>query len=227
MPAPPAARVLPRRFYARGAELVARDLLGKVLQREVDGTVRRARIVEAEAYVGPHDLAAHSSKGRTARNEAMWGPPGHAYVYFVYGMHWMMNVVCAGEGDPQAVLLRAAEPLDSWQARLSGPALLADAFGVTRADDGADLVRGDLRILDGPAPRDIHVDRRVGVDYAGPWAEAQLRFWDANSSHVSRPAQATRTGTSAKSPLPGARGPRSGRASGRPGPKEPQRPRRS
>lgn len=190
---PPPRRRLPRGlpplFYAREAAVVARDLLGKVLVHEVHGTLRRARIVEAEAYVGPHDLAAHSAKGRTARNAAMWGPPGRAYVYFVYGMHWMLNVVTgprtvAKRG--QAVLLRAAEPLDGWNADLSGPARLAKAFGITRAHDHGDLCRGPLRIVDGPAPAAIVADRRIGVDYAGDWAHAELRFLDAESLHVSR-----------------------------------------
>jgi len=183
---------LPPRFYARGAEAVARDLLGKVLVRSLDGTVRRARLVETEAYVGPHDLAAHSSKGRTARNEAMWGPAGRAYVYFVYGMHWMLNVVTGAapkQGGGEAVLLRAAEPRDGWRADLSGPARLARAFGVTRSDDHADLVKGPLRILDGPAPGEVRVDRRIGVGYAGDWARAELRFLDAASPHVSKPAR--------------------------------------
>jgi len=183
------ARPLPRRFYARGAEVVARDLLGAILEREVGGHLRRARIVETEAYVGLHDLAAHSSKGRTLRNEAMWGQPGHAYVYFIYGLFWMLNVVTAAKGDPQAVLLRAAEPLDGWLARLNGPALLAKAFHVQRADNQADLVAPSLdglRIVAGTPCRNIAVDRRIGVDYAGDWAHAQLRFLDADSPHVSR-----------------------------------------
>lgn len=197
------AHLLPRAFYARDATDVARDLLGKVLVREVDGSQRCARIVETEAYLGEHDLAAHSSKGRTARNEAMWGPPGHAYVYFVYGMHWMLNVVCSRHGDPQAVLLRAAQPLLGWQARLHGPALLAKAFRVTRADNQADLciqrdppagplatgslAPGPLRIVDGPPPAKVLVDRRIGVDYAGEWAHAPLRYLEAGSPHVSKP----------------------------------------
>jgi DNA-3-methyladenine glycosylase len=190
---PPPRRRLPRglppSFYARDAATVARDLVGKVLVREVDGTLRRARIVETEAYLGPHDLAAHSSRGRTARNAAMWGPPGRAYVYFVYGMHWMANVVTGARRKAdrgQAVLLRAAEPLDGWAADLSGPARLAKAFGVTRADDHGDLARGPLRIVDGPAPPAIATDRRIGVDYAGDWAHAELRFLDPESPHVSR-----------------------------------------
>jgi DNA-3-methyladenine glycosylase len=179
---------LPRPFYARGAEAVARDLLGCVLARRLsDGGVHRARIVETEAYVGPHDLASHSSKGRTARNASMWGPGGRAYVYLVYGMHHCLNVVTGPEGHGEAVLLRAAEPLDGWEARLSGPGLLAKAFGVSRADDGADLVSGPLTLHAGAPPGRIASDRRIGVDYAGDWAHAPLRFLDVASAHVSRP----------------------------------------
>lgn len=170
--------VLPRRFHARDAAAVARDLLGKVLERDVDGVRRRARITETEAYLGPHDLAAHSRHGPTKRNASMFGPPGHAYVYFVYGMHHCLNVV-AGDHDGQAVLLRAAEPLDGWDVRMAGPGLLARAFSVTRVDDGADLVRaapGQLRLLNGPAPHRIVLSKRIGVDYAGAWARRRLRF---------------------------------------------------
>src|SRR5687768_4623629 len=154
--------VLPRAFYARGAETVARDLLGKVLVRRVDEdawdeerTVRRARITETEAYVGEHDPASHSSKGRTARNEAMLGPPGRAYDCLIYGRHPCLNVVTGKADEGQAVLLRAAEPLDGWDTDLRGPGRLARAFGLTRQHDKADLVRGPVRMHDGPAPAHI------------------------------------------------------------------------
>jgi DNA-3-methyladenine glycosylase len=180
--------VLPRSFYARDAETVGRALLGCVLARTVDGVRRRARITETEAYVGPHDLASHSSKGRTRRNAAMWGPPGRAYVYLVYGMHHCLNVVTGtGEDDRgQAVLLRAAEPLGGWDADLRGPGRLARAFGVTRADDGSDLVRGPLRLHGGDGPVSVEATARIGVDYAGEWVGRPLRFTDAGSPHVSR-----------------------------------------
>lgn len=138
--------------------------------------------------MGEHDLASHARAGRTARNASMYGPPGRAYVYFVYGVHHMLNVVCAEHGDPQAVLLRAAEPLDGWEARLSGPGLLAAALRLDRSHDGGDLAQGPLTLEKGPPPRRIGAGPRVGVAYAGPWAHRRLRFADRDSPHVSRPA---------------------------------------
>src|SRR5688572_29107402 len=132
-------RKLRRPFYDRPAIDVAHDLIGKILVHRLpcdddEGVVARCRIVETEAYVGPHDLACHASKGRTGRTEVMFGPPGHAYVYLIYGMYRMLNVVTSGVGDAQAVLIRAAEPLRGWDADLSGPGRLARALKLTGAD---------------------------------------------------------------------------------------------
>jgi DNA-3-methyladenine glycosylase len=178
--------VLPRSFYARDAETVGRALLGCILARRVEGVLRRARLTETEAYVGAHDLASHSSKGRTRRNDAMFGPPGRAYVYLIYGMHHCLNVVTGEDGDGQAVLLRGAEPLDGWEVDLRGPGRLARAFGVTRSDDRLDLVRGPLRLHAAPGPVSVDATARIGVDYAGEWTHAPLRFTDGGSVHVSR-----------------------------------------
>ena len=182
-------RKLGRSFYDRPAVEVAHDLIGAVIVHHVSGgQTLRARIVETEAYVGPNDLASHSSRGRTKRTEVMFGPPGRAYVYFIYGMYEMFNIVVAAEGDAQAVLVRAAEPLDGWDADLSGPGRFARAMRITRADNGRDLTGDELYLLGG-ATRAEKIVRspRVGVDYAGDWRDAPLRFSDADSQAVSRP----------------------------------------
>src|SRR5437016_8709313 len=132
-------RKLPRNFYNRDTILVARELLGKYL---VHGK-RVGRIVETEAYLGSHDLAAHSSKGRTQRNEVMFGPPGHAYVYMIYGMHFCMNVVTK---HAAAVLLRALEPVRNLTGKTSGPGLLCNAMGIDRRLNGRDLLSDDFYI---------------------------------------------------------------------------------
>lgn len=175
-------------FYSRPAIEVARDLVGAILVRPFRGRAYRARIVETEAYVGAHDLASHASKGRTARTDVMFGPPGRAYVYLIYGMHEMLNVVTSAEGDPQAVLIRAGEALDSWEADLSGPGKLARAMKITRALNGADLT-GDALFFtpdSGARPR-LVAGKRVGIDYAGDWKHELLRFMDADSRAVSKP----------------------------------------
>jgi DNA-3-methyladenine glycosylase len=150
--------------------------------RRVDGALRRARIVETEAYLGPKDLASHSSKGRTKRTEVMFGPAGRAYVFFIYGMYTMFNVVTGKTGDAHAVLLRGAEPLDGWEADLTGPGKLARAFGVVRADNGLDLVGDEIYFVADPdyKPR-IVKSKRVGIDYARHWAARLLRFIDASN----------------------------------------------
>jgi DNA-3-methyladenine glycosylase len=173
---------LGREFYELSAIDLARSLLGCIFVRRVSGVVRRARIVEAEAYLGPKDLASHSSKGRTGRTEVMFGPPGHAYVYFIYGMHFMFNVVSGVEGEAHAVLIRAAEPLDGWDAVLTGPGLFARAFEIARPDNGIDLTRGDtFFVADDGYVRRIVKSKRVGVDYAGRWKDRLLRFVDAKN----------------------------------------------
>ena len=185
---------LPEAFYARPARVVARALLGKVL---VHGR-RSGRIVETEAYVGPHDLACHAARGRTPRTELLWGPPGRAYVYFVYGMHWCFNAVTGREGLASAVLVRGLEPGGGLPPgiRLDGPARLCRALGIDGAENGADLVHSSLRILDAPAvpARSVARGPRIGVDYAGTWAARPLRFWVVGSPGVSRgPARQPRS----------------------------------
>jgi DNA-3-methyladenine glycosylase len=181
-------------FYERDAAHVAPDLLGKILVHRTRGKELRARIVETEAYIGEHDLACHASKGRTKRTEVMFGRAGHAYVYFIYGMYDMLNIVCAEEGNAQAVLIRAAEPLDGWDADLSGPGKLCRAMGIKVAMNGEDLLGNRLFLLDAPIPKHIVKDKRVGVDYALHWKDELLRFYDGDSTEVSkRPGTRSRT----------------------------------
>ena len=174
-------------FFQQSAIDVARQLLGCVMLRRVGHVVRRARVIETEAYLGPRDLASHASKGRTNRTDVMFGPPGRAYVYFIYGMHQMLNVVVGEEGHAEAVLLRGAEPLDGWDADLCGPGRLARAFAVTAADNRMDLTAGDIAFVPDAAyrPRVIRT-RRVGVDYSGHWKRRLLRFIDASNPASAR-----------------------------------------
>lgn len=179
-------RLSPAYFAVPAIEFAPR-ILGAILVRRVAGQLRRARIMEAEAYLGPKDLASHSSKGRTKRTEVMFGPPGRAYVYLIYGMHQMLNVVVGTEGEAEAVLLRGAEPLDGWDVDLSGPGRLARAFGITPDDNAASVTAGDLAFYADPAYRPrIARRKRVGVDYAGRWKDRLLRFIDVGNPAAKR-----------------------------------------
>src|SRR5215218_2863280 len=133
MPRQMNAMPLPRAFYNRPALVVAKDLLGKVLVHSENGIRRAGIIVETEAYVGEHDLAAHSSKGRTARTEVMFGPPGHAYVYLIYGMYDCFNVVTERDGYAAAVLVRGVAPVTGCDGKTDGPGKLCRAMHITRA----------------------------------------------------------------------------------------------
>jgi DNA-3-methyladenine glycosylase len=172
-------------FYQRDAEKLARDLIGAIIVRRNRGREYRARIVEAEAYIGPQDLASHSSKGRTKRTEVMFGPAGHAYVYLIYGMYEMFNIVAGRTGSGQAVLIRAAEPVDGWKADLSGPGKLTRAFKITRSVNGLDLTGNTLYLLHDPEYRPrIGRAKRIGVEYAGEWKNKLFRFFDTESRAV-------------------------------------------
>jgi DNA-3-methyladenine glycosylase len=181
---------LPRAFFAQPTPSVALALLGAYLVHEGPHGRQIGRIVETEAYVGPHDLACHASKGRTGRTEIMFGRAGHAYVYLIYGMYKMLNIVTADIDDAQAVLIRAAEPLEGWQADLSGPGKLCREMRITRGQNGLDLTGTELFLLDNPDdhPR-ITRTKRIGIDYAREWTHALLRFYDAQSPAVSKPRQ--------------------------------------
>jgi DNA-3-methyladenine glycosylase len=182
---------LSREFYARDTRTVARELLGKILVH-VDGGVRRAaRIVETEAYHGPADRASHARFGPTRRAAVMFGPPGVAYVYLIYGTSHCMNVVTGPAGFPSAVLLRAGAPVAGCLHATRGPGNLCRALAIRREhDDGRDLLGDDLFIEDGPAPgpeERIVTGRRVNVPYAGPWAEKPWRYALEGNPWVSRP----------------------------------------
>jgi DNA-3-methyladenine glycosylase len=167
-------------FFRRPAQDVARALIGKILVRRLPGKLLRARLIETEAYLGPDDLASHASKGRTARTEVLFGPPGRAYVYLIYGLHEMFNVVAGAVGQGQAVLIRAALPLDDWKADLSGPGRLARALQITRVQNGLDLTGAELHFLDNPDDQPVvQTTKRIGIDYAREWKDAPLRFVDA------------------------------------------------
>jgi len=187
-----------RAWFDRSAAEVAPELLGAVLIHDTPAGRIAGRIVEVEAYLGPEDLAAHSSAGRTPRNAVMFGPPGHLYVYFVYGMHHCANVVCGPAFKPEAVLLRAAELTEGEElarrrrgevasARLaSGPGNLASAFDIGRALNGTDLLAGPIRIERGTPPEAIDRTARVGVNYAGEWTDRPLRYVIRDDPHRSR-----------------------------------------
>ena len=152
------------------------------------------RIVETEAYQGPQDLAAHSAPGRTQRNAVMYGPPGHAYVYLIYGMWNCLNVVTREDGVPHAVLIRAVEPLSDIRGKTWGPGLLCKAMHIDRRLSGADLCGGSLWIEAPAIAKRIKIGRapRIGVDYAGSWAHKPWRFFDRDSPYVSTVTAATR-----------------------------------
>jgi len=193
---------LPRTFYDRPTLQVARELLGCLLLRRVGGRLQIGRIVETEAYVGVEDLACHASKGLTPRTEVMFGPPGRAYVYLIYGMHHCFNVVTEGPGSGSAVLIRALEPVsglgvagggkgkpNTWAPRTDGPARLAKALAIDRGFNRWDLTRGEeLWVSESAQPAGpIEVGPRIGVDYAGAWASKPFRLWLRGNPWISHP----------------------------------------
>jgi DNA-3-methyladenine glycosylase len=191
---------LPRGFYNRDTLEVAKDLLGKVLVRVTPAGRMAVKIVETEAYVGPHDKACHASRGMTERNKVMFGEPGHAYVYFIYGMYHCLNLVTERDGYPAAVLIRAGEPLEgeALMAKLrkkagpareltSGPGKLCMALAIDRALNGADLcLEGPLHVENGtPESHEVVSCRRIGVDYAAEYRDKPWRFYIKDSPFVS------------------------------------------
>ena len=194
---------LPRDFYARSTRTVARELLGCKLVRQLNGLRLSGFIVEAEAYIGESDLACHAKAGKTPRTAVMYGPAGFSYVYFTYGMHWMLNVVTEEPNFPAAVLLRAIEPVEGINVmqRLRGgkdlrflgrgPACLTQAMGIKRSENGLDLCASDSSLWieqgNGLLKRDVAVSPRVGLgNTQEPWLSKPWRYFVKGSTFVSR-----------------------------------------
>lgn len=179
----------PHSFYDRDTIAVAHELLGAFLVRDVDGERRVGKIVEVEAYLGEQDLAAHSSKGLTPRTRVLFGPPGFAYVYLIYGIYCCMNVVTEREGNACAVLLRALEPVQNLRLRSCGPGLLSRAMGIDLRLNGHDLQSEDFFISPRreDETRKVVARPRIGVAYSGVWAGKPLRFYLEGNPHVSKP----------------------------------------
>ena len=190
---------LTRDFYDRSVLVVARDCIGKILVHRTAVGETAGRIVEAEAYRGPRDLAAHSSRGLTKRTAAMYGPPGHAYVFRLYGISWAMNLVVGEAGDPHAVLIRALEPIRglNLMARrrskpansrelTNGPGKLTQALAITGDDYGRDLCGDRLFLEESDLPvGSVGRSARINVDYAGEWAAKLWRFHERGNRYVS------------------------------------------
>jgi DNA-3-methyladenine glycosylase len=168
-------RRLSRKFFVRPTPIVARELLGKVLVRKISRKEIRTMITETEAYCGPRDLASHASKGRTKRTEIMFGPPGFAYVYLIYGVYYCLNIVTETEGYPAAVLIRAVDA-----DGVNGPGKLCRFLKIDKALNGEDTIKSSkLWIEDGTQlkPAQIGRAKRIGIDYAGPWKDRLWRFF--------------------------------------------------
>lgn len=201
------AKLVQRAFFNRDPRTVSRELLGKLIVRTEDGQTLAGRVVEVEAYLGTGDLAAHAAAGHTERNAVLWGEPGHAYIYFIYGMHYCLNISCLPNGKAGGVLIRALEPVagvrEMAKARdlaelafnssrelrklSSGPGRLCEALGITRPrDNGKDMVsrRSDLRVMDdGFKVGEVGVTPRIGITKS---AELPLRYVIAGNAFVSR-----------------------------------------
>jgi len=200
-------KLLRRAFFNRDPRAVARELLGKLIVRREERKRLAGRIVEVEAYLGAGDLAAHAAAGHTARNAVLWGPPGHAYIYFIYGVHYCLNISCLPAGEAGCILVRALEPvsglremaeareladLDLTSMRdlrklASGPGKLCEALGITRPRDNAkDMLspESDLQVMsDGFRAEDVAVTQRIGITKS---AELPLRYVIAGNAFLSK-----------------------------------------
>jgi DNA-3-methyladenine glycosylase len=179
---------LTREFYDRKTIIVAKELLGKYLVHSKNGIDQIGKIVEVEAYLGAHDQASHSARGLTARNKIMFGPPGYAYVYLIYGMHYCMNVVTESENHASAILIRALEPIKNITAKTTGPGLLCRAMNLDLTLNGHDLMSDNFYLADPLESGKFTIisKPRIGVDYAGSWADKLLRFYIKDNVHVSK-----------------------------------------
>jgi DNA-3-methyladenine glycosylase len=205
---PAKAKILPRKFFDRDPRVVGPDLLGKLIVRREGRKLIAGRIVEVEAYLGADDAAAHAAAGRTARNDVLWGPPGHAYVYFIYGVHYCLNISCLPDGEAGGILIRALEPVSGLEEMAaarelgdldfnsvrdlrklaSGPGRLSEALRVTRPrDNGKDMLSPecDLQVRDdGVVPEKIATTARIGITKS---ADMPLRYVIRGSKFLSRP----------------------------------------
>lgn len=193
---------LKRDFFERNTHLVAKDLLGKILIRRYKNQILSGRIVEVEAYVGEDDLASHASRGRTPRTDIMFGEAGHAYVYFIYGMYFCLNIVTEANGFPAAILIRALEPTagmnvmhryrktEKLQQLTNGPGKLCQALNITKDLNGVDMtVSNEMFMVDDgfTMPKKmITTSPRIGVDYAGAHAHLPWRYYVRDNAFVSR-----------------------------------------
>lgn len=179
---------LKRHFYCQNTREVAQALLGKYLVHNVKGKEQIGKIVEVEAYLGVHDLAAHTSKGYTKRTAIMFGPPGFAYVYLIYGIYHCLNVVTEEEGHGSAVLIRAVEPIKGIDKPTKGPGLLTRAMHIDKSLNGHDLLSNNLYIAHSYSNEVMTIIKRprIGVAYAGVWAKKLLRFYIKDNPFVSK-----------------------------------------
>lgn len=182
-------RKVPRIFYERDTLIVAKELLGKYLIHKKSELEYIGKIVEVEAYLGAHDLAAHSSKGLTSRTKIMFGPAGYAYIYLIYGMYYCTNIVTESEGTGSAVLLRAIEPVQNIEGRTQGPGLLSKAMHIDKQLNHHDLMSDTFYIAEtkNNPPFTIIERPRIGVHYAKEWAEKLLRFYIKDNPFISKP----------------------------------------
>lgn len=180
---------LPRSFYQRETTLVAKSLLGCHLVHRINGIEKIGKIVEVEAYLGQHDLAAHSSKGVTKRTAIMFGPAGYAYVYLIYGIYYCFNVVTESHEVGSAVLIRALEPIANIEERTQGPGLLCKAMLIDGQLNGHDLLSDELFITEATddGTKKIVAKPRIGVHYAKEWALKPLRFYIKDNPYLSKP----------------------------------------